>query len=83
MHRFRHGGIYKLPNQDSYIIYNFGDDRYLLYPCESGPSAPPEYELTEAGDIRHWPGKHETSWTAADLADTGLTHSFPPDQPCP
>lgn len=72
-----------LPNQNAYTIYNFGGGRYLLYPCETGPSAPPDYELTEVGEIRHWPGMHETTWTAADLKDTGRAHTFPEDHSCP
>lgn len=83
MHRFRHGGIYKLPNQNTYTVYNFGGGRYLLYPSETGPSVPPDYELTETGELRHWPGMHETAWTAADLEDTGRTYNFPQDHSCP
>lgn len=83
MLNFRHGGLYRLPDRRVYVVYNFGDDHYLFYPCETGPSMPPAYEVRATGEIKRWPGEHHTGWHAANLEDTGETYNFPEGFRCP
>ena len=73
MEQLRSHGIYILPNGKSYAAIKDGGGDYFLYPSTSGPTRPPEYEVTAAGEVKPWMSEGQ-EWTVKDLTDTGETY---------